>query len=233
LGLPAEQKLEAETLKQKLAAQSATPKASSSGSGGSPKAMTAPPDESASPSIEVTLEYLNQQVNSGFVPSTEFYVPGKFSLNDKDLSRATYLRWSRWRDAMKVLDEGGPWQEVSHKAGQCTRGIIGYSAAKPAELDADSVKFKSESGELGIRCKSYACWLFFGSCSGEPDTARRQMLNLEGSRVSNADHGLEEVVIQTNGNPEVAENVGRALRHLIKLLQALPQNQPPKDPFAK
>jgi tetratricopeptide (TPR) repeat protein len=238
LGLPAEQQRAAEQLKQTLAGQEVSAKKNGDKVAGprmgttteSAKAPSAPPDEPASPSIEETLAYLNERVDSGFIPSTRIFVPGIFTI-----SSAKTLQWSRWREAMDVLREG-QWQDVSSKSGQCVEGIIGYSGAKPTDLDVESVIFNRETGEIHMDCKSYACWDFFGGCSRGSDVARRIMVAYKVPHNKFfADQGIKGVVIQTNGNPEVGENFTRALRHLIRLMQALPENKADpqkKDPFA-
>jgi hypothetical protein len=194
--------------------------------------MTA--EEPASPSIEETLLYLNARVGSAFVIKSMAFVPGKFSVDNE---RKT-LWWSRLRSDVSF----GQWEHESSELGICTfGGLAAYSGALVNDLDAEAFTFDQKSGHVTINCKQKGCWQFWGECTGrdlvrDVDRSRQFLLRTD-TRPSKAKfiESWPSLTIETNGDLELGAAFQRAIRHLVKLMQALPQNQSldAKDPFAQ
>jgi tetratricopeptide (TPR) repeat protein len=185
------------------------------------KAQQAPAEEPTTPSIEETLEYLNGRVNSSFVPKDQRYTPGKFSIDAGD----KMLWWSRW----KLTTED--W---------CTYdGAATYFGALVIDLDATAIVFDPKSGDVTINCGHNNCWQEWVSCA-DYGISREGFLQRYLKTDTKPNHSdlvsqYKGVVIPTNGDAELAANFQRAVRHLIKLVQALPQNRRTNanDPFAQ
>lgn len=235
LGMPAAMKDDANDLKAKLTYAIRKQSMSSTNSNlDTAKTRQPSADEPTTPSIWETLDYLNSRVDSSFVPKDTNYLLGRFSV---DQNRTT-LWWSRWRseaDTLRTRDlDGRFWFHSSATLGGCIYGVEAHSGALVVDLNPEATSFDQKSSDEEIACKHKDCWSFWTQCA---DADFRQSIGRMNTKSEKAQltGNLTTLIISTSGDPELGENFARALRHLIRLMQALPQNQNmgPKDPFAQ
>jgi hypothetical protein len=219
LGLPVEQKKAAQDLKRILLPESGNAEPRTEPPQPVP-VFKAPPksgSEPSTPSIEETLSYLNARVDSAFVKTDASYIPGQFSVSPDRRS----LWWSRFM----------PYN--------CCFGYDAFFEAKITDLDANTTVYDN-SGDIVIDCKGSECWrqwtTVVNNIEGNiiTDKFRERLLRAkykpDNSTLAANVRGLS---IPTTGDAEVAARFVRALAHLVRLMQELPENRNlgADDPF--
>jgi tetratricopeptide (TPR) repeat protein len=228
LGLPADQKQAAAQLRRQLSTLNggAVPQNSNGEARTEPPqpvpVFKAPPKsgpEPGTPSIEETLKYLNARVDSAFVKTDVRYVPGQFSVSPDRRS----IWWSRFEDYNIAF------------------GYYAFFEAKVTDLDADAIAYY-DSGSVTIDCKASQCWRqwtaesTFEPPDEEPptDKLRQELLQVQyKTDNSTLAANLRGLGIPTTGDAQVAARFVRALAHLVRLMQELPENRNlgADDPF--
>jgi hypothetical protein len=193
-----------------------------------------PGQEPSSPSIQETLEYLNARGASSFVPSRnnwphDVYIAGKFFV-DTDFKTVWRVRW-------KGLH--GPWDDP------CIP-VFHFAGALIIDLDSNvgvDDQDQNNAGKITLRCQHQGCFqdwageVKFPEPCGDDPAGKRSQLAKVNAKPEHADfhESLSGIEILTNRDQDLDRRFARALRHLIVLLQPLPQNRSlgPKDPFAQ